>query len=267
VTAAAIDYQIGYDCALKRRFTLQELAPLLHGGGGPDTLRRRYRPPYAEGEEPPTLTRTSPAHGRLEPVEIEPAEVARRADALVRARRSCRDCPANLWGKRDGFGCFGFVKLPLLAEAESGLMRVIERLMEGGDATDAGAAIPIRFVWDNGVGGEAVGVLREEEGWFELDEPVVSRVGPFLEKRPVSSDQVLEVFLAYPRFGLEYAVMFGAFLAEFGRVFEELGEEAAWAAELARYFEALQLAGELAVDTQVTALRPAGEEEEDEEEG
>lgn len=259
---AAIDYQIGFECVVKRRFSVLELAPLVHAEGGPDALRQRYQLPFADGGEPPPLVRTSPSHGRLAAVEVQPADVARRAEALVRFRRTCRDCPANLWGRRDGFGCFGQIALPLMADAEVGLMRVVERIMEGGDGSEAAAAAPIRFVWDNGVAGEEVAALRAEEGWFERPEAVTSRVGPFLDKRPVSSDQVLEVFLGKPRFRLEYAVMFGPFLEAFAGVFEELGEEAAWAAQLARYFEALRLAGDLAVHTSVTPLvpEPGGEE-------
>jgi len=259
---ASLDYHVGFSCPIKRRFSLDQLAPVVLAEGGVEAVRTRYRPPLSEEDPPPPLTRTHPGPaGRRE---VPPAEVARLAEALARFTRSCRDCPANLGGSRAGYGCVGTVDLPLPEEAERCLMAVIERIMEGGGEADAGADLPIRFIWDNGVPGEAIAALRAEEGWLKLDEAVVSRVGPFLEKRPVSSDQVLEVFLGAPRFGLEYAVMFGPFLAAFPRLAASLGEEAEPAAPFVHLFDALHLAGELGVDTHLTPLKAAPDEETEE---
>jgi hypothetical protein len=205
----------------------------------------------------PGLRRTSPSEAGLVETVISIAEAQRRADALRRFRRTCRDCPANATAGRDGFGCFGTLRLPITAAAEQALMQVIVLIMEGGDDVDANAAAPIRHIWDNGLTGEDVGALRSRPGFFELEAPEVARVGPFLEKRDISSDQVFEVFMAAATFPLEYAVLFSGFLAEFPRLAAATDPAVAVdAAPLIRFFRALLTAQDLGVDTHLTPLVP-----------
>ncbi len=279
----ALDWHVGYDCRIKHRLTLMQLSPLVHAEGGITALLHRLRDPGAAsgsaaaaadalgGDADATanvalggsaagrfgLRRTSPTEAGLVETFIPAAEAQRRADILRRFRRTCRDCPANAAAGRQGFGCFGTLPLPITAAAEEALMLVIVLIMEGGDDVDANAAAPIRHIWDNGLTGEDVGTLRAQPGFFELEAPVVARVGPFLEKRDISSDQVFEVLLTASTFALEYAVLFTGFLAEFPRLAAATDPALAVdAAPLIRLFRALSSAQELGVDTHLTPLVP-----------
>jgi hypothetical protein len=268
---AALDWHVAYDCRLKQRFTLAQLAPIVLTEGGPDGLLQRLR--TGEPSSPASgavgvemggstpdqrvVTRTSPTESGLIETLIPPNEAQRRAEAARRFRRTCRDCPANGDAGRQGFGCFGTMRMPIPGEAEEALMLVIVRIMEGGDDVQPGAASPIRHIWDNGLTGRQVNDLRARGGWFERHAPVVARVGPFLEKRDISSDQVFEVFLAAARFPVEYAVLFSAFLAEFPRLAADADPAIAVdAAPLIRFFRSLLLASDLGVNVLLTPLVP-----------
>jgi len=279
VEAVALDWHVGYDCSFKRRFTLAQVAPVLHAPGGPAAVQERQRGVEAdEGQGPeestthdaseggPALTRTNPTEVGLVETVIPGGEAMRRAEAALRFRRTCRDCPANGDRGRAGFGCYGTLSMPIAEASERALIEVIVRIMEGGDDVDAGATAPIRHIWDNGVSGERVGALRRRGGWFEGAGPAVARVGPFLEKRDFSSDQLFEVFLGAGKFPLEYTVLFRAFLSEFPRLARSMDAQVAGdAAPLIRFFGDLLRAHELGVDVHLTPLGPgpAAEDAED----
>lgn len=291
----ALDWHVGYDCRIKHRLTLMQLAPLVHADGGVTALAERLKATpdgpvggASAGSDPalatsgaviggaagalpeprPGLHRTSPSEAGLVETVIALPEARRRADALRRFRRTCRDCPANGPmreapgggpgpGGKAGFGCFGTLTLPITASSEQALMLVIVLIMEGGDHVDSAAAAPIRHIWDNGLTGDNVSALRGRPGFFELDCAVVARVGPFLEKRDISSDQVFEVFLSAATFPLEYAVLFSGFLAEFPRLAAVTDATLATdAAPLISFFRSLLLAQDLGVDTHLTPLVP-----------
>jgi len=265
----ALDWHVGYDCSFKRRFTLAQVAPVVHAPGGPAGVQERLGEVVSGGggqEEAPAtdpsdagnaLTRTSPTESGLVETVIPRLEATRRTEAALRFRRTCRDCPANGDRGREGFGCYGSLSMPIAEASERALIEVIVRIMEGGDDVDAGATAPIRHIWDNGVCGQRVGALRRGQGWFEGAAPVVARVGPFLEKRDFSSDQLFEVFLGSSKFPLEYTVLFRAFLSEFSRLAAAMNAQvAADAAPLSRFFEDLLRAHDLGVDVHLTPLVP-----------
>ena len=86
---------------------------------------------------------------------------------------------------------------------------------------------------------------------------MVARVGPFLEKRDFSSDQLFEVFLGAGKFPLEYTVLFRAFLSEFPRLAMAMDAQvAADAAPLSRFFGDLLRAHDLGVDVHLRQLIP-----------
>ncbi len=265
----ALDWHVGYDCSFKRRFTLAQVAPVVHAPGGPAGVQERLRSadPGGGGQEEAStpdaseggaaLRRTSPTEAGLVETVIPGIEATRRTEAALRFRRTCRDCPANGDRGREGFGCYGTLSMPIAEASERALIEVIVRIMEGGDDVDAGATAPIRHIWDNGVSGRRVGALRQREGWFEGAGPVVARVGPFLEKRDFSSDQLFEVFLGAGKFPLEYTVLFRAFLSEFPRLAMAMDTQvAADAAPLSRFFGDLLRAHDLGVDVHLTQLIP-----------
>ena len=216
-----IDYHVGLACGIKRRFSLVQLAPIVRHPDPTELANQHTRAlDGAEGAEP--LVVRHPGEAGLAEISVPHAEVVRRAEAVTRFRRKCRDCPANLGRPPGGFGCFGHIPLPIPAAAEHAVMAVVERTMEGGEDVDPGAGAPIRFIWDNGLDGAHVSAQRSSREVMEAEAPVVCRVGPFLEKREISSDQVLQQLLGTNPFRMEYAVLFGPFLSEFGRLARDL---------------------------------------------
>lgn len=248
------DYEVGFQCGIKRRFSLEELMPVLDAPESVEGLLERYTHPNLEPDSLTPITRWLPGPEGGRAIELSAAEVARRTDAVIRFRRRCKDCVANLGKSKSGFGCFGTVPLPLSADAEALMMAVVKRIVSGSEDIHASAGVPIRFVWDNGLAGKPMAALRAEGGIFERSEPLVERIGRFLAKRELSSDQVFGLFFGADRFRQEYAVLFGAFLTDFVELAEEQSPLDAASKGLLRYFQALQLAGELGVDTRLTAL-------------
>ena len=262
-------YHIQKSCRLKRRHSLMDLAPML------ELLRCRAE---EEAEAGQALGADSTwlvealrgsrvrylveSGGPTHSLSPEPEELARGIDLIRRLRRRCNECEANCRPRElpggMGLGCIGWLDLPVVEEAENGLLSLVEELMEHSAELDPTTTLPVRFIWDNGLQGGEIAELREHREVFEASEALEARIGPFLQKHPLNTNQFLSLFFLPGKLHRPYLHLFGPFFSELVRIGTERSEEAGpRLAPWLCFFDSLVLASELDVEMEVIYLRQA----------
>jgi len=254
-------HHVQQPCRLKDRFGLIELAPVLERRaeiGGLLGASRRSRGQAPELEPGHYLVHA----GDDTPFEhtVEPEELVRRFEAVFRHRRRCRECPANRHPlailSDHGLGCVGRLPLPIPAGAEESLLGVVESIMDRAAELDQGVTLPVRFIWDNGIQGDEVAAQRAAGGVFESPESAQRRVGPFLAKRPLNSDQFLALVLQPGELRRPYLHLFAPFFLEFASLARQSeDDELAALAPLTRLADAVCSASDLDVGMQLIYLQ------------
>lgn len=253
-------YHVEHPCRLKDRYGLIDLAPVLEHRAEIGRLLGANR--RSRDQSPLLNSATYRVHSGDAPLEVtvEPDELVRRFEAVFRQRRRCRECPANRHPlailSDHGLGCIGSLPLPIPLAAEENLLSVVERIMDRSAELDQGVTLPVRFIWDNGIQGDEVTAQREAGGVFESAEPAERRVGPFLAKRPLNSDQFLALVLQPGQLRRPYLHLFAPFFVEFSEVAAQSPhDELAALAPFTRLAEAVCTASDLNVPLQLVYLQ------------
>lgn len=117
----------------------------------------------------------------------------------------CADCRANLL--QQPFGCYGTIEYPIRLAVEQWLM---SRLPETLDST-AGHFL-VAAIRDFQYNGEPVARLRGNRDFFESRKPARRQWGPWLNKRTITSDQILQMMFGLGNLGPSHCVTLALFL-------------------------------------------------------
>lgn len=262
-------YQLQRDCRLRRRASLVELAPLLAHPQVGALLSGRPRAHEQAGPGPVSISCIIEAGGEPLKVTLDAEEISRRLEWLRRMPRRCKECPADRHhltaAGEQTIGCIGVIHLPLARETEQALLSVVDALLENSAELEPTVTLPVRFIWDNGLDGEEIRALRKRSDLFASPEPVEARIGPFLQKQLLNTDQLLSLFFlpgVKPRHYLHMFAPFAMELVSRARSWSDaLGSDAL--AELIPFFETMALASDLDVELQIIYLRDAAEAEQE----
>ncbi len=253
-------YVIARPCSLKSEYGPLELAAVL---GHPDLTEllfeglRRARP---DAPAPAPLALVAELGGDPLRLSLGAEELLRRCEAIYRLRRRCRDCPANrhphVIAGLQALGCIGSVPLPVRGPQEEAMLGVVEEILERAAEFETTATLPVRFIWDNGLEGAGIRALRGRRDVFERSEAVEARIGPFLQKQLLDTNQFLSLFFLPGKVRLPYLGLFSPFFAEFVRLAAQReGEELDLLSPLIRLGDAMTVAAEIGMALDLAYLR------------
>ncbi len=257
-------YHIQKDCRLKEGLTFLDMIPFIMIPSVQEQVRSRQRRGHGEARDEGHQTYRFQVEvgARVEYVEVGAEELGAKVRRIMRFIRRCRDCPANLSPSAGGVGCFGHVDLPITRRQEELLLAVVERLMESSGQFDPTVTLPVRYIWDNGLEGEEIALLRERSDILASKERIEARIGPFLQKKPLNTDQLLSLIMLPGKIRRPYLHLFAPFFAQFVRMARELPVEDVWQIEsLILYCEAMGMASDLDVPVEAVYLDEAPEAE------
>jgi hypothetical protein len=135
------------------------------------------------------------------PVEETPAEAAQ----LPPLASHCEACRANVL--KQPFGCYGTLEYPIRGSVEQWLMSRLPETL----ASTAGHFL-VAAIRDFQYNGEPVARLRGNRSFFESRKPARRQWGPWLSRRTITSDQVLQMMFGLGNLGPSHCVMLSLFL-------------------------------------------------------
>ncbi|MDY0062489.1 MAG: hypothetical protein RBU45_21935 [Myxococcota bacterium] len=254
-------YQLQKNCRLSSRLSLEEIAPLLHDPRLRAQLLTGTKATFSGAiARVGTLEYQLEAGGPPQRLSSEPAELLRRLQELYRLRRRCKDCealrPASPLASEWPLSCVGELPLPLPARLEQLLLQVVDDLLASSAELEPTVTLPIRYLWDNGLDGEELRQLRDRPDLFARSTATEARIGPFLEKQRLDTDQLLSLFLLpglHPGPELHLLAPFATEFVQRARL-RLAPEDLAVLEPLLPLFEAVATASDLGVGLQLILL-------------
>ncbi len=202
----AIEYVLDLRCPVKEAVPTVDLMGLVRSQRQGELLLEMSR---REGDQRPageiTITRRVQTPEGVQEKSVSIQQMLDEAAPLEPLAHHCAGCRANML--EQPFGCYASISYPIRAAAEQWVMSRLPETL----ASTAGHFL-VAAIRDFQYSGEPIARLRSKGAFFESRKPARRQWGPWLNKRTITSDQMLQMMFGLGNLGPSHCVMLALFL-------------------------------------------------------